>query len=90
MNYSYDSSHAKDCFNIQESQNQENLQKFEKHVKNYIKSPETERINYFYRYKTLAYHEHISSRLSSFDFIHLIFPILDVYLGTKKIVNLDM
>lgn len=55
MSHSYDG-HAEKCFGIKENRNKENLQKFEKNVRDYIESPETERINGSYRYKTPAYH----------------------------------
>ena len=55
MSHSYDG-HAEKCFGIQENRNKENLQKFEKNVRDYIESPETERINGSYRYETPAYH----------------------------------
>ena len=55
MNHSYDG-HAEKCFGIKENRNKENLQKFEKNVRDYIESPKTERINGSYRYETPAYH----------------------------------
>lgn len=55
MSHSYDG-HAEKCFGIQGNRNKENLQKFEKSVRDYIESPETERINGSYRYETPAYH----------------------------------
>ncbi len=55
MSHSYDG-HAKKCFGIQENRNKESLQKFEKNIRDYIESPETERINGSYRYETAAYH----------------------------------
>ena len=55
MNHSYDG-HAKKCFGMQEPRNKQSLQKFEKNVRDYIESPETERINGSYRYETPAYH----------------------------------
>ena len=55
MSHSYDG-HAEKCFGIQENRNKENLQKFEKNIRDYIESPETERINGSYRYETPAYH----------------------------------
>lgn len=41
---------------MKESRNKQTLQKFKKTVQDYIKSPETERINGSYRYETPAYH----------------------------------
>ena len=55
MNHSYDG-HAEKCFGIQSNRNKENLQRFEKNIREYIESPETERINGSYRYETPAYH----------------------------------
>ena len=55
MSHSYDR-HAEKCFGIQENRNKENLQKFEKNIRDYIESPETKRINGSYRYETPAYH----------------------------------
>ena len=55
MNHSYDG-HAEKCFGIEGNRNNENLKKFEKNVRDYIESPETERINGSYRYETPAYH----------------------------------
>jgi len=55
MSHSYDR-HAEKCFGIQDNQNTETLKKFEKNVRDYIESPETERINGSYRYETPAYH----------------------------------
>ena len=55
MNHSYDG-HAETCFSIQENRNKENLQKFEKNVRDYRESPEMERIDGSYRYETPAYH----------------------------------
>ena len=55
MSHSYDR-HAEKCFGIQENRNKENLQKFEKNIRDYIESPETERINGSYRYETPVYH----------------------------------
>ena len=55
MNHSYDG-HAKDCFGIQTNRNKQSLQEFEKNARDYIESPETERINGSYRYETPAYH----------------------------------
>ena len=54
MSHLYDG-HAEQCFGIQENRNKENLQKFEKSIRDYIESPETERINGSYRYETPAY-----------------------------------
>ena len=55
MSHSYDG-HAEKCFGIKENRNKENLQKFEKNIRDYIESPETKRINGSYRYETPAYH----------------------------------
>ena len=55
MSHSYDG-HAKNCFDIQENRNKQSLQKFEKKARDYIESPETERINGSYRYETPTYH----------------------------------
>lgn len=55
MSHSYDV-HAKKCFGIQENRNQQSLQKFEKAVRDFIESPQTEKINGSYRYEIPAYH----------------------------------
>ena len=55
MSHSYDG-HAEECFGMKENRNKESLQKFEGKIRDYIKSPETERINGSYRYGTPAYH----------------------------------
>lgn len=55
MSHSYDG-HAKNCFGIQENRNKQSLQRFEKKARDYIESPETEKINGSYRYETPTYH----------------------------------
>ena len=55
MSHSYDG-HAKNCFGIQENRNKQSLQKFEKVVRDYIESTETEKTNVSYRYETPTYH----------------------------------
>ncbi len=55
MNHSYDG-HAEKCFGMQENRNKQSLQKFEKNIRDYVESAETERINDSYRYETPAYH----------------------------------
>ena len=55
MNHSYDG-HAEKCFGMQENRNKQSLQKFEKNIRDYVESAETERINGSYRYETPAYH----------------------------------
>ena len=55
MNHSYDR-HAKDCFGMQQNRNKETLQKSEKNLRDFIESPETERIKGCYQYDTPAYH----------------------------------
>lgn len=54
MNHAYDR-HAKKCFGMKEIRNKENLKKFEKKVRSFIESPETEKINGSYRYEVPAY-----------------------------------
>ena len=41
---------------MQQNRNKETLKKFEKSVRDYIESPETNRIEGCYRYETPAYH----------------------------------
>jgi len=54
MNHAYDR-HAKKCFGMQENLNKQNLEKFERKIRDLIESPETEKINGSYRYETPAY-----------------------------------
>ena len=54
MNHAYDR-HAKKYFGMQENRNKQNLEKFERKIRDFIESPETEKINGPYRYETPAY-----------------------------------
>jgi hypothetical protein len=54
MNHAYDR-HAEKCFGMQENRNKENSENFERKIRNFIESPETEKINGSYRYETPAY-----------------------------------
>lgn len=47
---------SKNCFVRQENWNRESLETFKQNIRDYVKSPETERINGSYRYADLAYH----------------------------------
>jgi hypothetical protein len=53
-NHSYDG-HVEKCFNMQENRNKQSSQKFVKSVRDYIESPETERIDGSFRYETSAF-----------------------------------
>jgi hypothetical protein len=54
MNHGYDR-HAEKCFGMKENRNKENLKKFEGNARDFIESPQTEKINGSYRYETPAY-----------------------------------
>ena len=54
MNHAYDR-HAKKCFGMKQNRNKESLKKFKGKARSFIESPETEKINGSYRYKTPAY-----------------------------------
>lgn len=55
MSHSYDG-HAEICFGMKQNRNNESLERFEKNIRDYIESPETEKISASYRYETPAYH----------------------------------
>lgn len=54
MNHAYDR-HAEKCFGMKGNRNKENLKEFEGKARNFIESPETEKINGSYRYETPTY-----------------------------------
>ena len=54
LNHLYDR-HAKDCFNLTENRNKENLELFKEKTRSFIQSSNTKKINGSYRYETPAY-----------------------------------